>query len=117
MTTRFNTAGPPENEDEGQTHYDGCWKERGHHNCARNRIRILEAQMSALPTFTADDPAFLRRWTEAWNDVCDLAGADKGAVSFSAKELASRIERAVEAGAAVGSQPALDAAEQLGGRW
>lgn len=100
-------APPPRGEidtdDAGQTHYDGCWKARGHHNCARNRIRVLEAQINALPTFTADDPAFLRRWTQAWDAVCDLSGADKGAVAFSAKELAGRIDRALEARVAGGA--------------
>ena len=32
----------------GQTHYEGCWKDPGHHNCATDRVYALEAQNKAL---------------------------------------------------------------------
>lgn len=31
----------PYPENPGQTHYEGCWRERGHHNCA---VAMLDAQ-------------------------------------------------------------------------
>lgn len=34
----------PYAEDRGQTHYEGCWAARGHHNCAVREIeRLREA--------------------------------------------------------------------------
>jgi hypothetical protein len=30
---------------DGRTHYEGCWAERGHHDCANLRIAALEAQL------------------------------------------------------------------------
>jgi hypothetical protein len=33
---------------DGRTHYEGCWAERGHHDCANLRIAALEAQLKAL---------------------------------------------------------------------
>jgi hypothetical protein len=33
---------------DGRTHYEGCWAERGHHDCAERRIAALEAQLKAL---------------------------------------------------------------------
>lgn len=32
--------------DEGRTHYDGCYIERGHHNCAITEIESLRAQLA-----------------------------------------------------------------------
>lgn len=34
----------PYPDDKGQTHYAGCWRERGHHNCAIARIKECERQ-------------------------------------------------------------------------
>lgn len=31
--------------DAGRTHYDGCWKDRGHHNCAIDYIARIEGVM------------------------------------------------------------------------
>lgn len=33
----------PYPENEGQTHYTGCWRDRGHHNCALRMIEELRA--------------------------------------------------------------------------
>lgn len=29
---------------DGQTHWEGCWAERGHHECAQQKIRDLLAE-------------------------------------------------------------------------
>lgn len=34
--------------DTGRTHWDDCWRERGHHNCAVARVERLEAERDAL---------------------------------------------------------------------
>lgn len=35
----------PYPEDQGRTHWDGCWRELGHHNCAVRKVdRLLAAQ-------------------------------------------------------------------------
>lgn len=31
----------PYPENDGQTHYPGCWMERGHHNCAIEMVHRL----------------------------------------------------------------------------
>jgi hypothetical protein len=33
---------------DGRTHYEGCWAERGHHDCAERRIAALEAQLTRI---------------------------------------------------------------------
>lgn len=45
----------PEPIDRGRTHYEGCWRERGHHNCAIERIAVLEAEARTLRAKTLDD--------------------------------------------------------------
>ena len=32
----------------GQTHFEGCYRERHHHNCAVARVDHLDAQLEAL---------------------------------------------------------------------
>lgn len=34
--------------DTGRTHYEGCWQNPGHHNCAVARVRQLEAQITEM---------------------------------------------------------------------
>lgn len=34
--------------DSGQTHYDGCYRAKGHHNCAVARVDKLESVIRAL---------------------------------------------------------------------
>ena len=36
----------PERPNPGQTHWDGCWRFRRHHNCAILRIEELEAALA-----------------------------------------------------------------------
>jgi len=39
----------PYPDDKGQTHYPGCWRERGHHNCAVaeiERVMLVNAQLT-----------------------------------------------------------------------
>jgi len=38
----------PYPESPGKTHWEECWKERGHHNCAVARAEALERQLNAL---------------------------------------------------------------------
>lgn len=47
--------------DQGSTHWDGCWRERGHHNCAVLQVDALtrerDAQYSSDPVVAfADHP-------------------------------------------------------------
>jgi len=58
----------PYPEDKGKTHYDGCWKERGHHNCAVSRIAELERQLETISNDTLEEAA----------GVCETAGIDTG---------------------------------------
>ena len=37
----------PEPPDTGKTHGEGCWKDRGHHNCAVAEIERLRAEIEA----------------------------------------------------------------------
>jgi hypothetical protein len=36
----------PYPDNNGQTHYEGCWRERGHHNCAVALVERLEKIVS-----------------------------------------------------------------------
>jgi len=45
--------------DEGKTHYEGCWQERGHHDCARARIRALTEAVELLIAGIQDATAIL----------------------------------------------------------
>jgi hypothetical protein len=38
-----NLPYPP---DRGKTHYDGCWQNRGHHNCAVRKIQELSKSIN-----------------------------------------------------------------------
>lgn len=38
-------AARPYPNDEGRTHWDGCWRERGHHKCAVAEADRLRAQL------------------------------------------------------------------------
>jgi hypothetical protein len=40
-------ANLPYEPDRGRTHYDGCWQNRGHHNCAVRRIHELQEKLQA----------------------------------------------------------------------
>lgn len=44
----------PYPEDEGQTHYEGCWRERGHHNCAVKRAEGLRDRVEQLKSGQKD---------------------------------------------------------------
>ena len=53
----------PYPDDRGQTHSPGCWKWRGHHNCAVARVRELEARLAEATEvirFYAADENWLR---------------------------------------------------------
>lgn len=54
----MNLPYPP---DTGHTHYDGCWRERGHHNCAVARLDEAEAEVTALQATVARLEAVLSR--------------------------------------------------------
>jgi len=38
----------PYEPDTGRTHYEGCWRERGHHNCAVAYAEAAEARIQEL---------------------------------------------------------------------
>lgn len=38
----------PYPDNPGQTHYDGCWRERHHHNCAVAEVERLRAEVKKL---------------------------------------------------------------------
>ena len=38
----------PYPDDPGRTHWDGCYRERGHHNCAVAKIDQLEEELRKL---------------------------------------------------------------------
>lgn len=38
----------PYTEDPGKTHYHGCWRDRGHHNCAVHEILRLRNEVKGL---------------------------------------------------------------------
>jgi hypothetical protein len=43
-----DTKQRPYPDDPGQTHYDGCWRSRGHHNCAVARVEQLEGEAERM---------------------------------------------------------------------
>lgn len=48
MTDPDDLPYPP---DEGRTHYDGCWRNRGHHNCAvAHADRLIAELRKTQPT-------------------------------------------------------------------
>lgn len=66
MTTKRAEASAtqlPYPQNDGQTHWDGCWSERHHHNCAVLAIADLERKLGeatralALLHSEASDPA------------------------------------------------------------
>ena len=46
----------PYPDDPGQTHYDGCWRERGHHNCAMREVERLQNEVKDLQSILDTDP-------------------------------------------------------------
>jgi hypothetical protein len=107
------TARPPETagggeypypEDAGRTHYEGCWRERGHHNCAVAEVERLRAVSGGRDP----DPAVWRligalneiEWL-AWNAAHDAKGSPQSSY-FDA--LASRIARVADAARAAASR-------------
>lgn len=38
----------PYPDNPGATHYPGCWREPGHHNCAVERVRELEQALEKI---------------------------------------------------------------------
>lgn len=48
-------TGYPHPVNPGQTHWEGCWQERGHHNCAVARVRELEAKVEELTHYLNDE--------------------------------------------------------------
>lgn len=54
---------PPDRSE--RTHWDGCYKDVGHHNCALVRIEQLEAERDALREIrdTNSDPNYPHVWT------------------------------------------------------
>jgi len=48
----IHTCTPPQSYD--QTHYDGCWMTRGHHDCAIRRVQKLEEENILLRKQLAD---------------------------------------------------------------
>jgi hypothetical protein len=65
--------------DDGRTHYEGCWRDRGHHNCAAEMVERLRAsnerlraerdearaEVERLRAARDADLAFLRGWKRA----------------------------------------------------
>lgn len=43
-----NIDAHPYPDNDGQTHWDGCWSERGHHNCAVEEVRRLRKGVAAI---------------------------------------------------------------------
>ena len=41
----------PRQQNEGTTHWEGCWRTRGHHDCAVAKVEAMEAERSAQTTF------------------------------------------------------------------
>ncbi len=39
----------PYPDDRGRTHWEGCWREPGHHNCAVREIERLRAALAERP--------------------------------------------------------------------
>ncbi len=77
-------AGPyPENP--GATHYDGCWKSRGHHNCAVARVRELEGFARAV-----------YEWKHARPDVRHSYKASLHVLALEAEALLAGVSRATE---------------------
>ena len=48
MRSDEGTVALPYAPDVGRTHYDGCWKDRGHHNCAVLHIATLTAEVERV---------------------------------------------------------------------
>jgi hypothetical protein len=68
----------PYPEDTGRTHWEGCWRERGHHNCAVAEVERLAADplramlaevVEMIQTFP------FRAYTEAQSEGLDAHGA------------------------------------------
>lgn len=66
-------AGLPHPPDAGRTHWDGCWRQRGHHNCAVQRVEHTEvelAQVRAEAKDLSDDLDSLDHQVEVLNAGC-----------------------------------------------
>lgn len=69
MRSDEGTVALPYAPDVGRTHYDGCWKDRGHHNCAVLHIATLTAEVERVKGENATmREAASRIWPMTWND-------------------------------------------------
>ena len=62
---------PPVNE--GQTHYEGCWKDRGHHACALERLAEAEKRWMEMAINCLRE-RFERRHILVWSHWCRVCG-------------------------------------------
>ena len=72
---------------DGRTHYEGCWAERGHHDCAERRIAALEAQLTRI---------------KEWCDNCKIAEAARKDRTAAKRMRASVVRKLAARSAAPG---------------
>jgi hypothetical protein len=85
----------PYPEDRGGTHWDGCWRDRGHHNCAMAEIERLSAPSERAAALPPTDTEALRERMEttiAYYFQTHGVGED-----VSARVLSERLIGAVQA--------------------
>jgi hypothetical protein len=73
----------PYPENRGQTHHEGCWRVRGHHNCCVDRVGALEAKRD----LSDDDREALRAMASTAVWISDEIDEDP--------EVIAKIDRAV----------------------
>lgn len=67
---------------DGKTHWEGCWKERGHHECAVLRVEELEAERDEASRRSAID-----------QEQADTMTDEAGRLAERVAELEAEIER------------------------
>ena len=63
------------------THYEGCWQDRGHHNCAIARVQELEARVEQ---FWCPDCGIGAKADE--DGRCTTCGADCGIITLAPED-------------------------------
>jgi hypothetical protein len=66
---------------DGRTHYEGCWKARGHQDCAERRIAELERVAVALLSALQGASAFYTKRQRKLAEIAERTG--KAALSQS----------------------------------
>ena len=82
----------PHPDNPGQTHFDGCWRHAGHHNCAVERADQLQATFDL--SWKADMRA-IKRW-QADNPGNDLVWPDRADLVVYLLEKMDALQKAVE---------------------